>query len=133
MSGLVFLYYASLIVGLASAGYMTFAQFPRQFWRLHAINAWAWIWIAFLLLIRVAVMVIIHRGDVTDRGITDAYFAILSMGVVDLLLVLRLIDFVRTRHILKNRLRHKRNLGMDENPDVTFRDTPHPGEGRREK
>lgn len=114
---MIFLYYATLIIGLGSAGYMTIAQFPRQFWRLHAINAWAWIWIALLLLIRVAVLTILHRGDVTPHGTVDASFAVASMGIVDVLLVLRLIDFIRTKHILKARLRQKQDHGMSDELD----------------
>jgi hypothetical protein len=68
---------------------------PRQWRRVESVNAAGWILIVPVVFVRALVLIVLHGGVREPQGTVDAAFSVGSLGLVDALVLIRLVSFWR--------------------------------------
>lgn len=92
--------YPILLVGAGAAGTFLVMHRPRRWWRFEAIDAAGWVWLLFIIYAQRLVLLILSPAAVFPSG-TSAVVALLFGALIDALLVLRVVSFVRFKRTEK--------------------------------
>lgn len=114
MNAYTFMTYLVLLPGLIGSGAYIALHRPRRLWRTETLNADGWVAIVFLLYL-LTIVLLIMRGHAASVGLADEIVSIAGRAVVDVLVVARVVSFLRFRRAYTATQRE--GLMADDGPD----------------
>lgn len=91
------LLWVMLVGGLAMTCYFLVVHRPTSWFRWEAINASGWVIAVAMYYVRSIALLALHGGQPHWQGATDAVTSLLLLGVVDLVIVARVVSFLTYR------------------------------------